>query len=171
MTTTQEFSFNKQQLRVVDPQNNNQIWFVAKDVCDILEIVDTSNAVQKLDDDEKLIRKIYVSGQERDTWTVNESGLYAIIFKSKKPEAKAFKKWVTSEVLPSIRLTGGYQNHAFVQRETRLQELVTYIDKVERDITDCKNRLTELNKISKVKHDELRIMLKENVNQLSLFIQ
>jgi anti-repressor protein len=65
-------------------------------------------SLQKLDNDEKLIQKLFVSGQNRDTWTINESGLYSLILRSNKPQAKQFKKWVTGEVLPTIRKTGGY---------------------------------------------------------------
>jgi prophage antirepressor-like protein len=83
-------------------------WWIAKDVCAVLEISDISQAVERLDDDEKLVRTLYVSGQNRDIWTVNESGLYSLIIRSNKPEAKKFKRWITHEVLPSIRKTGHY---------------------------------------------------------------
>ena len=83
-------------------------WFVAKDVCDVLGLTDTSKTCERLDDDEKLVRKLFVSGQKRDVLLVNESGLYALIFTSNKPEAKRFRKWITSEVLPQIRKTGSY---------------------------------------------------------------
>lgn len=65
-------------------------------------------ATQRIDDDEKLIQKLFVSGQDRNVTTINESGLYSLVLTSNKPEAKAFKKWITSEVLPSIRKNGGY---------------------------------------------------------------
>jgi prophage antirepressor-like protein len=84
-------------------------WFVAKDVCDVLELQDTNMSLQKLDDDEKLTQKVFGSGQNRTMWFVNESGLYNLIFRSNKPEAKMFRKWVTSEVLPALRRTGEYQ--------------------------------------------------------------
>ncbi len=83
-------------------------WFVAKDVCGILELSDVSMTLSRLDDDEKLIQVLFVSGQNRKIWIVNESGLYALIFQSRKPQARAFRKWVTSVVLPSIRKTGGF---------------------------------------------------------------
>jgi prophage antirepressor-like protein len=85
-------------------------WFLAKDICDALELPKPEASIRKLDDDEKLMRKIFASGQNRNYWFVNESGLYNLIFRSNKPEAKAFRKWVTSEVLPSIRRTGSYQS-------------------------------------------------------------
>lgn len=88
---------------------NGEPWFIAKNVCLALEISDVSQACSRLDDDEKLMRTLYVSGQNRESLLINESGLYSLILTSRKPEAKAFKKWVTSEVLPSIRKTGSYQ--------------------------------------------------------------
>ena len=87
---------------------NNQAWFIAKDVCTALELSEVSNTVKRLDDDEKLTRTVFVSGQGREMWFINESGLYNLIFQSRKPEARAFRKWVTNEVLPSIRRTGAY---------------------------------------------------------------
>ena len=88
---------------------SNEPWFCASDVCKALDLTATTDvAMRKLDDDEKLTRKVYGSGQNRIMWFVNESGLYNLIFRSNKPEAKAFRKWVTGEVLPAIRRTGSY---------------------------------------------------------------
>lgn len=85
-------------------------WFICRDILNVLGIgKDTGDALQRLDDDEKLTRLITDSGQGRQMWLVNESGLYNLIFQSRKPEAKAFRKWVTSEVLPSIRRSGKYE--------------------------------------------------------------
>jgi prophage antirepressor-like protein len=100
------FIYEHKQVRTVD--QNNSVWFVAKDICDILDHSQVSKAVERLDDDEKLIGTIFLSGQNRETWLVNESGLYSLILTSRKPEAKHFKRWITHEVLPSIRKTGGY---------------------------------------------------------------
>jgi len=121
--TTQEFKFeNELELRVVSQLENEQTWFVAMDVCSILELTDVSMSLQKLDDDEKLIQKLFVSGQNRDVWIVNESGLYNLIFSSYKPEAKKFRKWVTSEVLPSIRVSGKYSNNEILNRDKLIQD-------------------------------------------------
>ena len=84
-------------------------WFVAGDVCAVLEHSDTGKAVSRLDDDEKLTRTMFVSGQNREVYVINESGLYSLILTSRKPAAKRFKKWVTSEVLPAIRKAGRYE--------------------------------------------------------------
>ena len=83
-------------------------WFVGKDVCNALEIKNVPDALTKLDEDEKLLSTIPISGQRRMVNLVSESGLYNLIFRSRKPDAKKFRKWVTSEVIPSIRKTGQY---------------------------------------------------------------
>ncbi|WP_459501106.1 BRO family protein [Bacillus sp. C1] len=83
------------------------VWFVAKDVCDILELNDTNKALLALDDDEKSKHEQY-SGSGRKPMIINESGLYSLILRSRKPQAKAFRKWITSEVIPNIRKEGGY---------------------------------------------------------------
>ncbi len=90
-------------------QVNNQIMFVGKDVATALGYVDQPKAIKMhVDSEDKLTRQIVVSGQMRNVTFINESGLYALILSSKLPQAKAFKRWVTSEVLPQIRQTGGY---------------------------------------------------------------
>ncbi|MGH0886498.1 phage antirepressor KilAC domain-containing protein [Bacillus cereus] len=84
---------------------DEDVWFVAKDVCEVLEIKNTTQAMQKLDIEERTMFNI---GRQGETNIINESGLYSLIMTSRKPQAKAFKKWVTSEVLPSIRRHGAY---------------------------------------------------------------
>ena len=83
-------------------------WFVAADVCDALGLGDTSKACSRLDDDEKGTNSVRTLGGQQEMLTINESGLYSLILTSRKTEAKRFKKWVTSEVLPTIRKTGQY---------------------------------------------------------------
>lgn len=102
----QVFTFNASNQQVRTVEINEEPFFVAKDVCDILQLTNTRMAVQALDDDE---RSKYCLPRQGETWCVNESGLYHLIFQSRKPEAKAFRKWVTSEVLPSLRMTGKYE--------------------------------------------------------------
>ena len=87
---------------------NNQPWFVAADVCKALEVRNPRDAVARLDDDERGVAITDTLGGKQEVSTINESGLYSLILTSRKVEAKRFKKWVTSEVLPSIRKTGGY---------------------------------------------------------------
>ncbi|QWG87400.1 phage antirepressor [Bacillus mycoides] len=93
------------------------VWFVAKDVCDVLEIVNATRSLSRLDEDELHSMKVADSlGRLQETNIINESGLYSIIMTSRKPQAKAFKKWVTSEVLPSIRKHGAYMTDQVLEQ-------------------------------------------------------
>lgn len=101
------YAFSSTDLRVIII--NDEPWFVAKDVCNALSIANAKDAVRGLDDDEKDgVGITDPIGRKQTTTVINESGLYALIFKSRKPEAKKFKRWVTHEVLPAIRKTGSY---------------------------------------------------------------
>ncbi len=102
------FDFEGQEVRTVIGADGEP-WFVARDVCDILELGHISNALNGLDDDDLTVILIQSGGQNREMNIISDSGLYDLIFRSRKPNAKKFRKWVTSEVLPSIRKTGGYQ--------------------------------------------------------------
>ena len=102
------FEFKNMDVRVIEDGNGNP-WWVAGDVCEILELKNTSMSIGNLDDDEKGINKVYTPGGEQSVVTINEPGLYTLILRSNKPEAKAFKRWITHEVLPSIRKTGEYK--------------------------------------------------------------
>jgi prophage antirepressor-like protein len=106
-----------------------EIWFAGIDVCNILEYANPSDIIDKtLDDDEKKLEYLIdTSGQKRKTWTINESGLYHLIITSTKPEAKKFRKWITSEVLPAIRKAGIYSTEQAQEREFELQELTKLI--------------------------------------------
>ena len=91
---------------------NGEPWFVGKDVAEALGYKDTSDALRKhVDEEDKLTRQFADSGQRREMYVINESGLYALILSSKLDSAKRFKHWVTSEVLPSIRKTGSYRSN------------------------------------------------------------
>jgi anti-repressor protein len=115
------YSYQNSNLRVV--HWDGEPWFVAKDVCNILEI-DTSQT-RRLDEDEKGLRLIQTPGGEQEMVCVNEPGLYSLILGSRKPEAKRFKRWVTHEVLPSIRKHGIYATPQTV--EAMLQDPDTMI--------------------------------------------
>ena len=108
-TNLQVFYNEESNVNIRMEEISNQPWFIAKDVCTALELSEVSNTVKRLDDDEKLARIVFVSGQGREMWFINESGLYNLIFQSRKPNARAFRKWVTNEVLPKIRQTGQYR--------------------------------------------------------------
>ena len=87
---------------------NGEPWFVAKDVCECLDIGNSRDAVAALDEDEKGVDSIDTPGGAQEMSIISEAGLYSLILRSRKPEAKAFKRWITHEVLPAIRKTGGY---------------------------------------------------------------
>ena len=101
------FDFETNNVRVV-MDTQMQPWFVAADVCRVLAITKPENTYGRLDADEKGTRIVGTLGGQQAMITVNESGLYSLILTSRKPEAKRFKRWVTHEVLPSIRKTGAY---------------------------------------------------------------
>ncbi len=101
------FKYETEEIRVIQDEAGEPLW-IAKDICRVLGLNDIGKAVEKLDNDEKLTRKVFVSGQNREIWMVTESGLYTLIIRSNKPKAKKFKRWITHEVLPSIRKTGKY---------------------------------------------------------------
>ena len=95
------------EIRTID--QNGEPWFVGKDVATALGYVDAFGAIKKhVDEEDKLVCQIDSAGQKRDTTLINESGLYSLTMNSKLESAKKFKRWVTSEVLPSIRKNGGY---------------------------------------------------------------
>ena len=94
---------------------NNEPWFVGKDAAGILSYKDTADAIKRhVDDDDKLTRRFTDSGQSREMYIINESGLYSLILSSKLPTAKKFKRWVTSEVLPAIRKHGLYATEELI---------------------------------------------------------
>jgi prophage antirepressor-like protein len=99
------FQFEGAQIRIVT-DDDGAAWFVAQDVCAVLGI--TTDQTRRLDDDEKALRLIQTPGGAQQMVAVNEPGLYALILGSRKSEAKAFKRWVRHDVLPSIRRTGAY---------------------------------------------------------------
>lgn len=91
-------------------------WFVAQDVCRALELGNTRMAVDRLDDDEKGVSRIDTPGGPQDMTTVSEAGLYVLVLGSRKPEARAFKRWVTHEVLPDIRRHGMYATQDAIEK-------------------------------------------------------
>lgn len=99
--------FEGQEIRIFD--EDGEPWFVLKDVCTALGLGSPHKVAERLEEDERnLIPVIDSIGRHQDTAIINESGLYSVILRSDKPEAQRFRKWVTSEVLPSIRKRGGY---------------------------------------------------------------
>ncbi|MBY6277711.1 BRO family protein [Symbiobacterium thermophilum] len=116
----QVFSYSGSQVRTI--VKDGEVWFVAKDVCEILDISDARKAVQRLDEDERSLIPVTDSlGRKQETFIVNEPGLYTLILGSRKSEAKQFKRWITHEVIPTIRKTGGYVANEDMFIETYLK--------------------------------------------------
>ena len=109
MNELMQFGFEGHQVRIV--MRDGELWWVAADVCDILGIGRPQDSVRYLDEDEKGRCLVDTPSGQQEMLVVNEPGLYSLILRSRKPEAKAFKRWVTHEVLPQIRRTGSYSVH------------------------------------------------------------
>jgi prophage antirepressor-like protein len=120
-TQLQTFDFKSTPVRALD--RAGQPWFVAADVCRVLELSNVTETLRGLDADELSSELLNSDTQGRTMRLISESGLYALIFKSRKPEAKTFRKWVTSEVLPAIRRTGGYAVLTGIGRIQQVLEL------------------------------------------------
>lgn len=144
---------------------NNEPWFVGKDVAVSLGYKDTSDALKKhVEDEDKLTRCFADSGQNRQMYIINESGLYALIFGSRLESAKRFKHWVTSEVLPAIRKTGSYQKPMTTDQKIQLLaqgnvELTEKIEKVNEDLQEFKKDMPllalECQKITRAKNQKV----------------
>src|ERR1035437_788410 len=108
---------------------DGDVWFVAADVCALLDIKNVSYAVKPLDADEKTVSALR-RGSKRNipTLLINESGLYALVLRSNKPNARQFRKWITKEVIPAIRKTGGYG----INRATTPNFVIRYNDNWDR---------------------------------------
>lgn len=104
MNELTKWNYESSEVRTI--QQNGEPWFVLADVCKVLELSNPRSTAERLDEDE---RRKFDLPRQGETWCINESGLYTVILRSDKPQARPFRKWVTSEVLPSIRRTGSYQ--------------------------------------------------------------
>ena len=121
----QVWNYESSEIRTV--QVNGEPWFVLADVCKVLEISNSRNISSRLEPDEKGVTLVDTLGGTQQMTIINESGLYTVILRSDKPQAKPFRKWVTSVVLPSIRKTGSYsvqQPNAFENLSPQLQVLI-----------------------------------------------
>ena len=106
MNDIQIFQYQDKSVRTV--QKDGEPWWVLKDVCEVLEISKYRDTAERLDPDERESVRVDTPGGKQEMICVNESGLYNVILRSDKPQAKPFRRWVTGEVLPSIRKHGGY---------------------------------------------------------------
>ena len=129
MEELRTWNFEDHEVRTVEI--NGEPWFVGKDVATVLGYQNGSRDINRhVDEEDKLTERIVLSGQNREVIIINESGLYSLILSSKLPNAKAFKRWVTSEVLPSIRKTGSYtyqRANPNEEKALQIQEMDTRI--------------------------------------------
>lgn len=137
---------------------NGEPYFVGKDVAEILGYSDTNKAIaMHVDDEDKLNDKTASSLGQRGGWIINESGLYSLILSSKLPKAKEFKRWVTSEVLPSIRKTGSYSTPHMSEMEM--------IAKLASNAVNMEKALEEQNKRIEKLENKADIPIKEIVSE------
>lgn len=172
MNELQVFNFENSQVRTL--MINDEAYFVGKDVAVVLGYQNPSKALaDHVDEDDKVNNETLSSLGQRGGWLINESGLYSLILSSKLPTAKKFKRWVTSEVLPAIRKTGGYKvpNNPMdalklmFEAQTQTNQQVGAIDKRVKDLED--NKLLnpgEYNYISKA----VRRKVKNVMNELDM---
>lgn len=160
MKDLQVFSYNEKQVRTV--QINGEPWFVLKDVCDVLGISKYRDVVERLDEDERALVKVDTLGGCQNMVAVNESGLYNVILRSDKPEAKPFRKWVTSEVLPSIRKTGTYNTTMLSPAEQLLAQAQLMVEQ-ERRIKALEASSAETTQTVETVMDALDIMVAPSV--------
>ena len=130
------FKFKEAQVRVV--VQNGEPWFVAKDICDTLGLSNNRMSLERIDNDEKGVSLIDTLGGTQELQTVNEYGLYSLVLGSRKPEAKEFKRWITHEVIPSIRKHGAYMTpkklaESLLNPDTMIQLLTTLKDEQEKN--------------------------------------
>ena len=165
MNNLQIFNYKGKEVRTVE--KDGQPWWVLKDVCDILGVKNVTQMSQRLDEDERAMFNI---GRQGETNIINESGLYNVIIRSDKPEAKPFRKWVTSEVLPSIRKHGAYMTpeklHEVIMNPDTMIELCNAL-KAEQDknkaLQIANSALTVENAIAKPKADYFDELVDRNL--------
>jgi len=121
ITSLTPFDYNSKKIRIA--LVDGEPWFVAKDICAALEIKDVSDAIGRLDEDEKGKVLIPTPGGNQEVLSVNEPGFYSLVSGSRKVEAKSFQRWVNHEVLPSIRQTGSYSIQPKSQVEALLESV------------------------------------------------
>lgn len=135
---------------------NSEVWFCIKDVCDILGLTNPTVVAKRLDEDEKAKFDLGLKNGELTNFT-NESGLYTLILRSDKPEAKPFRKWITSEVIPAIRKTGKYEEKPMTSAQYLLQQAQWMVE-AENRMSNIENNVAQTNQsIGNIKKDITRI--------------
>lgn len=129
---------------------NGQVWWVAKDVCDVLEVADHKQSTRHLNEDEKGVFNIHTPGGKQTVSVINEPGLYSLILRSRKKDAKKFKRWVTHEVLPEIRRSGAYISNDYKKILMAEPKMDIYKEKIrllETRLAESKNRSKQENEV------------------------
>lgn len=161
MNEIQVFNYGASEIRTV--QRDGQTWWVLKDVCEALGITNPSIVAARLDEDE---RAKFDLGRQGETNIITESGLYNVILRSDKAEAKRFKRWVTHEVLPSIRKHGGYLSPA------KIEEVLLNPDTIIRLATELKDEQEKTRKLSaKIAKDREKVLFANAVGATDGCIQ
>lgn len=156
MTAIIPFKFESSEVRIID--RDGEPWFVLRDVCVVLDIANVGNVADRLDADEKSSVRLTDGtsplGGNPNITIINESGLWSVVVRSDKPNAKSFRKWLTSEVIPSIRKTGGYQLKPLTPAEQLLAIVQLSVDQERRlGVVETKaDRALELATIAEAKH-------------------
>ncbi len=143
MNELQTFTYQDSPIRTV--QLDGEPWFVLKDVCGVLGLTDTGRTAERLDADELTRTTLVSGGQSREMICINESGLYNVILRSDKPEARPFRKWVTGEVLPSIRKHGAYMTTETLQAAILNPDYLLQVVTALKDETDKRKALEASN--------------------------
>lgn len=140
MNELQTFTYQDSPIRTV--QMDGEPWFVLKDVCGVLGMSNPTAVAERLDDDERAKSDL---GRQGAGWVINESGLYNVILRSDKPEARPFRKWVTGEVLPSIRKHGAYMTTETLQAAILNPDYLLQVVTALKDETDKRKALEASN--------------------------
>lgn len=123
---------------------DDEIWFVGKDIASVLGYSNPPKAIRDhVDEDDKLTERIVLSGQNREVIIINESGLYSLVLSSKLPSAKEFKRWITKEVIPSVRKYGGYIAKPLNQLDI-LEKSIQIMKEQQRRLEEHDNRLAKI---------------------------
>jgi len=142
MEELQVWQYNAHEIRTVT--KDGEPWFVAKDVCDVLELVNPSRVTDALEESEKGMTSVNTLGGVQSMTIVNESGMYALVFKSRKTEAKAFRLWVTGTVLPAIRKTGSYSLPSSKNVYGILRGLVDDLERQDQQIAEANAKVDQV---------------------------
>ncbi|HBE7152726.1 TPA: ORF6C domain-containing protein [Staphylococcus aureus] len=162
-------TFNFEELPVRTLEVNGEPYFIGKDVADILGYTNSRKALSDhVDEEDKLTSRIVTSGQNRNVTIINESGLYSLIFSSKLENAKRFKRWVTSEVLPTLRKTGAYQVPSDPMQALRLMFEAT--EQTKQEIKNVKDDVIDLKENQKLDAGDYNFLTR-TINQRVAHIQ